>query len=207
MKIEIYSDGSAQTADKPGGYGWVLIVDGHYHSEGSGHLEKATNNDAELIASLKGLEAALNFIAADPSSFPQEHEVTLKSDSEIVLGWASGVYRFKQTEKMPLYNELIRLMKKTRAKTQWIKGHSGHVHQERCDELANAARLNLPTPQIKDKILTHSLIGKKKEGVSCIWYGDQLKIISLTNNIIEDYDREKHGKRGSSLEIRKEKLR
>ena len=38
MKVEVYTDGSATTKDKPGGYGWVIVIDGKFHSEGSGSL-------------------------------------------------------------------------------------------------------------------------------------------------------------------------
>ena len=57
MKIEVWTDGSATIATKPGGFGWVITLDGKFHSEGSGHLEKATNNDAELMASICGLRS------------------------------------------------------------------------------------------------------------------------------------------------------
>ena len=43
---------SATIATKPGGWAWVITIDGKFHCEGSGHLEKATNNDAELLASI-----------------------------------------------------------------------------------------------------------------------------------------------------------
>ncbi len=65
-RIEVYSDGSATIATKPGGYGWVVVVDGEFHSEGSGHSDAATNNDMELEAAIQGLTAALNVIASDP---------------------------------------------------------------------------------------------------------------------------------------------
>lgn len=209
MKIEVYSDGSATVSTKPGGYGWVLCVEGNRQNEGSGHMEKATNNDAELMAAIKGLEAALAFVMSDPSSFPQEHEVTLKSDSELILGWANGTYRFKQEEKMFAYDRLRDLMRKLRAKTEWVKGHSGDQWNERCDFLANQARLGLQKEQDKEeaKITGASLIGTKKESVFCVWFDGKLKVLDFSQNVCEDYDRKVHGKRGSSLEIRKDKMR
>lgn len=209
MVIEVWTDGSATIATKPGGWAWVITIDGKFNSEGSGHLERATNNDAELFASLKGLEAALYLIASNPSSFPVDFDVTLRSDSELIIGWASGVYKFKQIDKLPVYNELRRLMTKLRAKALWIKAHAGHQWNERCDELANKARLGIQKErQIEEaKINGTTLIGKKKEGIVCFWAYGRLKVLDILNNVCEDYNREVHGKRGSVLEFREDKLR
>lgn len=208
MKIDIFTDGSATVASKPGGWAYVLIIDNKFSSEAFGHVEKATNNDMELMAAIKGLDAALKH-SIYRGDFDFELDVTLHSDSQLVLGWASGVYQFKQKEKLYLYDELRRLMNKMRAKTEWVKGHSGNTWNDRCDELANAARIGLQKEKKKQeaKITEETLIGDKREGIICVWYSDKLKIIDLDNSVIEDYDRSIHGKRGSAIEIRKERKR
>jgi ribonuclease HI len=209
MVIQVYSDGSATTKENAGGWGAIVIVNGILHKELSGHLESATNNDAELIASIKGLDCAMECLCS-PSrgDFDEEADVTLISDSEIVLNWANGKYRFKQIDKMPLYDHLMRLMKKMNVKTRWVKGHSGDPFNERCDKLANNARKGITT-QTLDKPPTevHTRIGKKKNGIVSLWHNDKLKVIDLENNIVEDYNREAHGKRGSVIEIRENKNR
>ena len=208
MKIDVYSDGSATTSNKAGGWGSVILIDGVLHKELAGHLEKATNNDAELISAIKGLEYTLNYLASFQGSFPLEVEVTLISDSEIILNWANGAYRFKQTEKLFLYDELRRFVKKMDVKTKWVKGHSGNTWNERCDKLANNARKNITTIALdKSSPMADTRIGTKKSSVVCLWLGDVLKVIDLELNIIEDYNREAHGKRGSAIQIREEKDR
>lgn len=209
MNIKIWTDGSATTKEKPGGWAWVLTVEEQFHSEGSGHLEKATNNDAELIAVLKGLEAALSLIISCPSSFPLENDVTLKSDSALILGWANGTYKFKQIDKLPLYDALRRLVRKLNVKTEWVKGHSGIEFNERCDKLANQARLGIQKEKEKEeaKATGNTLIGTKKDGVICFWAYGKLKVLDILNNVCEDYSREAHGKRGSIIEFREEKMR
>lgn len=206
-KIEIYADGSATTADNEGGWGCVILLDGIFHKELSGHLQKATNNDAELIASINGLEYILDYICKLSGSFPLEMEVVLISDSQIILNWANGSYRFKQTEKLPLYNQLRSLMKKMDVKTQWVKGHSGNIWNERCDRLANAARKGLTRGLDKIDSMLDTKIGTKKDSVVSLWFDGQLKIIDFDTGIIENYNREIHGKRGSVIEIRKVKER
>ncbi len=208
MRIEIYADGSAQTSATAGGWGSVIVIDGIKHKELSGHLVSATNNDAELIAALKGLEYTLEYICSFQGSFSIENEVTLISDSEIVLNWANGKYRFKQIDKMPLYDSLMRLMKKMKVQTLWVRGHSGNVWNERCDRLANLARKQIqevPNDRIENKI--QSSIGSKKKGTASVYYKGQLMVLDFEAGIIETYNRDAHGKRGSMIEIREGKER
>jgi ribonuclease HI len=134
MQIEIYSDGSATTAEKPGGYGWVMVQDGTKISEGSGHMPNASNNDAEMEAAIQGIAAALKHVNA----LDEQRElsdrgfvgVTLVSDSQLILGWTSGRYRFKQLDKMDKYKQLQFLVKRLNVQTRWVRGHSGDVHRD-----------------------------------------------------------------------------
>lgn len=163
MKIELYSDGSATVASKPGGYGWVLVIDGNKVSEGNGHMDKATNNDAELEGALQGLAAVLK-MRIDRKIPIDAHEVTLVSDSQIVLGWVNGTYRFKQQNKRHKYDQLMHMVRKLNVKTRWVEGHSGDTHNERCDKLANEGRKMYDQPKEKlakvkqDKVSLESLL-------------------------------------------------
>lgn len=196
MKIEIYADGSATVATKPGGFGWVLVLDGIKHSEGFGHLELATNNDAELQAAIEGLIAVFKLISSQKLQKP---EVTLVSDSQIILNWASGTHRFKQTNKIKKYQALRALVDKMSVKTRWVEGHSGDEHNERCDKLANMGRKK---QEKEEEIKGISKIGIKKDGVFSIWYKGILKIIDLSANIVEDHNKTLHGKRESKMEVK-----
>lgn len=214
MNIEVYSDGSATTNDKPGGYGWVIIVDGVKHLEGSGHMENASNNDAELEGALQGLinvkqllDNSRQHIAIFSPSISVT--VTLISDSKLILGWVDGTYQFRQESKMDKYKNLQLLVHLMSVQTRWVAGHSGDEHNERCDTLANQARLKVVDKAEKVEAILNgdTLIGSKKSGTVCVWYKDKLKVLDLDRNIVEDYNREIHGTRGSLLEIREEKSR
>lgn len=152
MKIEVYTDGSATIKTRPGGYGWVMVIDGSKHSEGNGHIPLATNNDAEMEAAIHGLAAALKFVNNQQHLWAQGtsiqvpvFDVTLVSDSQITLNWANGTYKFKQEAKYDRFAILKSLMERLNAKTRWVQGHSGDEHNERCDVLANEGR-NGPKP-------------------------------------------------------------
>jgi len=136
-KIEIYSDGSGNTWDSDGGWGWRMIVDGQYRTEGSGYLPKATNNTAELTAAIEGLKAVNQFIFAFKI---KEYDVTLISDSQLVLGYASGKYKCNAIHLAKLYIEVKSLFTSLKATAKWVKGHSGDEHNEACDVLAKTAR-------------------------------------------------------------------
>lgn len=196
-KIDVYTDGSATTADKPGGYGWVITINDIKLSEGSGQLISATNNDAELEASVQGLAALLKTINDHPDDFKELYMVSLVSDSQIVLNWANGTYRFKQEAKRPKYDQLMFLMKRLKATTRWVKGHSGNEHNERCDKLANEARKLLINPVEKTKTPRKPKkvhIDMNKKSLLKMYHNNILKIIDLDKNIIVDYNEEEHGK-------------
>ena len=216
MQIEIFSDGSATSEGKPGGYGWVMVCDGVKVDQGSGYMESASNNDAELQAAVQGLAAVFRHIHKPIEVLGNLEvteiappEVTLVSDSRLVLGWANGSYRFKQLDKIDKYNNLQKLIKLMNVQTRWVRGHAGDPNNELCDKLANAARLKLSNEiEVKEKKAKgETLIGRRKSGVICLYYKDKLKVVDFSQNIVEDYDRDLHGARGGILEVREEKSR
>ena len=125
MKVEIYTDGSATTADKPGGWAYVIIVDGKVYRERSGHLGKATNNVAELTAAIEGLTDVAGDIVLRAA--PEKY---LVSDSQLVLKYATGEYQCRKFHLVPLYIKLKKLYGELNATTSWVRGHSeiGRAH-------------------------------------------------------------------------------
>lgn len=128
--IEIWTDGSGTVADLPAGWGAVL-VSGEHRCELSGHLPRGTNNQAELSAVIGAL-AALKGTG---------HTITLHSDSQYVLGHVQGVTRVKKNAE--LVARLRALAAKHTITPVWVRGHNGDPNNERCDELANAARIGM----------------------------------------------------------------
>jgi ribonuclease HI len=113
------------------GYGF----DGQKHSEGSGYSPNATNNDMELEAAIQGLTAVNNYIeehAYEPdfSNRKIQYSTTLVSDSQLVLGWASGKYAFRQQDKIDKFKQLQLLVRLMDVQTRWVKGHTGDEHND-----------------------------------------------------------------------------
>lgn len=130
--IRIYTDGAAQGNPGPGGYGVILKYQGHVKELAEG-FRLTTNNRMELLAVIKGLEAIKK------EGIP----VTVYSDSQYVVkaieqGWLWGWEKknFAKTKNADLWRRYIPLHRKFKPKFEWIRGHAGHIENERCDYLA-----------------------------------------------------------------------
>lgn len=147
MLVEIYTDGSATTQNNPGGWAYVITVDGEKVYEDSGSMKNATNNMAEITAAIEGMQYVENAIKSGnsigPAVISPDCEVVLVADSQLVLRYATGEYKCKAYHLLPLYIKLRKHFGNIKATTRWVKGHAGDEHNERCDVLAKAARESL----------------------------------------------------------------
>ena len=144
--VTLYTDGACLGNPGPGGYGVILLYQGH-RKELSGGYCRTTNNRMEIMAAIVGLEA-----------LTEKCNVTLYSDSEYLVkamsrGWArrwraNGWKRGKQGKALnpDLWERLLRLCEHHEVQFNWIKGHAGTPENIRCDELAMQAAQepNLP---------------------------------------------------------------
>lgn len=151
--VLIYTDGACIGNPGLGGYGVILAYDKH-RKELSGGYRLTTNNRMELMAAIQGLAA-----------LKEPCQVQLFSDSEYLVkamekGWArrwkaNNWYRNKKekAENQDLWEEILDLCNKHTVQFEWIRGHDGHLENERCDTLAiTAARLpNLPIDREYEK--------------------------------------------------------
>ncbi|MEL0322968.1 MAG: ribonuclease HI [Rhodospirillales bacterium] len=138
MTVEIFTDGACSGNPGPGGWGAIL----RYKStekELSGGEPLTTNNRMELMAAIIALET-LN----RPST------VRLSTDSVYVRdgitkwlpnwkrnGWKTAAK--KSVKNDDLWQRLDIAQAPHNIEWVWIKGHAGHIENERCDELARAA--------------------------------------------------------------------
>ena len=130
--IEIYTDGSSRGNPGPGGYGIVLSYNGN-EKEISEGFRKTTNNRMELLAVIVALESLKT------SKIP----VKVYSDSKYVIdsitkGWLKSWIQknFKGKKNKDLWLRYNKISKNINVSFEWVKGHAGHVQNERCDVLA-----------------------------------------------------------------------
>lgn len=136
--VEIYCDGACSGNPGVGGWGCILRFGGH-EKELSGAEGETTNNRMEMTAAITAL-----------SSLTRPCPVVLTTDSQyLVKGmteWLSGWVRrgWMNSKKEPVLNRdlwerLADLAKTHRITWVWVRGHAGHLENERCDALARAA--------------------------------------------------------------------
>ena len=134
--VYLYTDGACK--GNPGAGGWgVFMRYGTHEKELFGGEAETTNNRMELTAVIRGLEA-LN----------RPCQVTIHTDSQYVKNgmesWIHGWKKngWKTAAKQPvknedLWRELDRLCGEHDIVWRWVKGHVGHIDNERADALAN----------------------------------------------------------------------
>lgn len=142
-KIEIFTDGACSGNPGKGGWGAILRF-GEYQKELSGGEKNTTNNRMELTAVIEALRA-----------LKEPCEVVITTDSKYVsdavtLGWAENWRKngWKKADKKPalnadLWQQLLELLAQHKVTFNWVKGHAGHVENERCDQLAVSYYQNL----------------------------------------------------------------
>lgn len=146
--VHIYSDGSCSPNPGAGGWAAVLISPAHDHQrrEISGAEPESTNNRMELTAAIMALRA-----------LKRPCTVVLHVDSRYVMdafekGWLKRWEQngWKTADRKPVLNsdlwrELRDLCERHDTRWVWVKGHAANPENNRCDELANAAREQLRT--------------------------------------------------------------
>lgn len=138
MQVEIFCDGACSGNPGVGGYGSILRCGGNL-KELAGAEALTTNNRMEMTAAIAALEA-----------LKRPCEVVITTDSQyLVKGmteWIPGWVRkgWVNSKKEPVVNRdlwerLLELSKLHKIRWAWIRGHNGHLENERCDELARGA--------------------------------------------------------------------
>ena len=138
--VVIYTDGACSGNPGPGGWGSILMYNGH-KKEISGGEASTTNNRMELTGVISALKAL-----KEPCT------VELYSDSKYVTdalskGWAVSWRKngWKKADKKPalnvdLWEELLSLAEIHELRCHWVKGHAENEFNNRCDELAVTER-------------------------------------------------------------------
>lgn len=133
--IEIYTDGAAKGNPGQGGYGVVMLFNGHKKEISQGY-RLTTNNRMELLAVIVALENIKS----------TQYPITITSDSKYVVDainkkWIDSWQKidFAGKKNKDLWIRFIEASKRLQIEVKWIKGHRGHVHNERCDYLATQA--------------------------------------------------------------------
>ena len=142
VSINIYTDGSSLGNPGPGGYGIILEwKKKNYIKEYSKVFKYTTNNIKELLAVVVALEK-LKINRANVVVFTDSKYIVDSVELRRVFKWENN--NFKKIKNPDLWIRFLKMNSKYNVKFIWIKGHSNHPQNERCDELAVMAAKNNP---------------------------------------------------------------
>ena len=125
MSIKIYTDGAARGNPGPAGIGIVMIKDEEVLQEISDYIGEATNNVAEYMALIRGLEEAIDM---------DIKRIDVFADSELMVKQMKGEYRVKNQGLIPLAIQAQSLIKQL---THFSITHIRREQNKLADQLAN----------------------------------------------------------------------
>jgi ribonuclease HI len=133
--VEIHTDGACSGNPGPGGWGAILAWKGK-RRELSGGERLTTNNRMELMAAIAALETLKR-----PSRVRlfTDSQYLRKGITEWIDAWRRRGWRTadkKPVKNQDLWERLDAVRRTHQVDWHWLKGHAGHVDNERCDELA-----------------------------------------------------------------------
>ena len=133
--VLIHTDGACSGNPGPGGWGAILAWKGK-RRELSGGERLTTNNRMELMAAIAALETLKR-----PSRVRlfTDSQYLRKGITEWIDAWRRRDWRTadkKPVKNQDLWERLDTVRRTHQVDWHWLKGHAGHVDNERCDELA-----------------------------------------------------------------------
>mgnify|MGYP000034607331 CR=1 FL=1 len=139
-QIEIHTDGACSGNPGPGGWG-ALLRYGSTEKELSGGEPLTTNNRMELLAAICALESLSKPCSIDLYTDSQyvQKGITEWLPNWIKRGWKNA--KGEPVKNQDLWQRLSAASKLHHVDWHWVKGHAGHVDNERVDGLARLAVL------------------------------------------------------------------
>ena len=134
--VEIYTDGACKGNPGPGGWGAILISDGK-RKELHGGEPATTNNRMEMTAVIESLAALKKRSRVQVFT---DSQYVQKGISEWIRAWKKRGWRTagkKPVRNEDLWRRLDELAAGHSIEWHWVKGHAGHLENERADALAN----------------------------------------------------------------------
>ena len=141
-QVEIHTDGAC--LGNPGPGGWAALLRWQdTERELVGAEPQTTNNRMELMAAIAALEAL-----REPCEvvLHTDSQSVQKGISEWIAGWKRKAWRTAAGEPVKnaeLWRRLDAASQPHRVQWRWVRGHAGHVDNERVDQLARAAALRV----------------------------------------------------------------
>ncbi len=137
-QVTIYSDGACLGNPGPGGWAAILRY-GDTEKEISGGMPATTNNRMELQAVIEGLTLLKTPCRVDIYT---DSEYVRRGMTEWIKGWVARGWKTAARQPVAnreLWEALVGAAAAHDITWHWVRGHSGHPENERCDVLARTA--------------------------------------------------------------------
>jgi ribonuclease HI len=136
--VHLFTDGACSGNPGPGGWGAILRWRGQ-EKELSGAEPETTNNRMELFAAIAGLEALKRpaRVRIHTDSMYLKDGITKWIHAWKKKGWKTADK--KPVKNVDLWQRLEAAIERHDVSWHWVRGHSGHVENERADEIARLA--------------------------------------------------------------------
>ena len=158
----IYTDGACSGNPGPGGWGTVVVTPDLKVYELGGAENPSTNNRMEIGAALRGLQS----VAAipEPVHLYTDSTYLIRGITLWIWGWRKNGWKTaegKEVQNRTLWEELSRVVAARpvggKIEWKWVRGHTGHAGNERCDEIAVAYSQNRHPNLFKGVLKDYSL--------------------------------------------------
>jgi len=140
--VEVFTDGACLGNPGPGGWG-ALLRFGSREKELSGGETDTTNNRMELMAAIAGIEALKRACTVVVTT---DSEYVRRGVEEWMARWQANGWLTsdkKPVKNRDLWERLARALADHKVRWHWVRGHTGHVENERVDKLARDAALKI----------------------------------------------------------------
>ncbi len=140
VRVDLFTDGACLGNPGPGGWG-ALLRFGDRERELSGGEAQTTNNRMELMAAIAGLEALRKPCVVELTT---DSQYVMRGIEEWLPRWIAKGWRTAGGEPVKnrdLWERLAAARAPHKVTWRWVKGHAGHVENERVDRLARDAAI------------------------------------------------------------------
>ena len=147
--VEIFGDGACSGNPGVGGFG-AILRSGEKEKEVTGAEGMTTNNRMELmsvISALETLKMPCRVRVITDSTY------VVKGMTEWITDWLKKGWKNSQRKDVlnrDLWERLLKAAEPHEIEWCWIKGHSGHEENERCDRLACREIRNYKKAKVAD---------------------------------------------------------
>ncbi len=134
MHVEIFTDGGCHGNPGPGAWAALLVYSG-IEKEIAGYESETTNNRMEMMAAIEALKAIKKPV---PIKLYTDSNYLKDGITKWIHGWKKNNWKTsqkKEVKNQDLWEELDALIQTHNVEWHWVKGHNGHIENERVDEL------------------------------------------------------------------------